>query len=54
MLEKIDNGMVSIIVPIYRVENYLKECIDSLRNQTYENIEIILVDDESPDRCPNL
>lgn len=43
---------VSIIVPVYNVEKYLKECVESLRNQTLEDIEIILVDDESPDNCP--
>lgn len=45
---------VSIIVPIYNVEKYLHRCIDSLRNQTFQDIEIILVDDESPDNCPQM
>lgn len=42
----------SIIVPIYNVEKYLDRCVNSLIKQTYKNIEIILVDDESPDKCP--
>ena len=43
--------LISVIVPIYNVEVYLKRCVDSIRNQTYKNLEIILVDDESPDNC---
>ena len=43
------NTKVSIIIPIYNVEKYLEECIDSAINQTYSNLEIILVDDKSPD-----
>lgn len=42
---------VSIIVPVYRVENYLDKCVTSLINQTLKDIEIILVDDGSPDNC---
>ena len=48
------NDKISIIVPIYKVEGYLKKCIDSIVNQTYDNLEIILVDDGSPDSCPVL
>ena len=43
--------LISVIVPIYKVENYLKKCVDSIINQSYKNIEIILVDDGSPDMC---
>jgi len=46
--------LVSIIVPVYGTEMYLPDCIESLRGQTYTNIQIILVDDESPDRCPEI
>lgn len=42
---------ISVIVPVYKVEKYLNRCLISLINQTYENLEIILVDDGSPDRC---
>ncbi len=45
---------ISIIIPIYKVEKFLDKCIQSVVKQTYENIEIILVDDGSPDNCPQL
>lgn len=46
--------LISIIVPIYNVEKYLDRCIDSIINQTYSNIDIILVDDGSTDNCPKI
>lgn len=48
------NALVSIIVPIYGTEAYLNNCIDSLCDQTYKNLQIILVDDQSPDKCPEI
>ncbi len=47
-------GLVSIIIPIYNVEEYLRECIDSALKQTYKDIELVLVDDGSPDNCPQI
>ena len=46
--------LVSVIVPIYNVENYLRKSVDSIINQSYKNLEIILVDDGSPDNCPDI
>lgn len=48
------NPLVSVVVPIYNVENKLHRCVDSILNQTYNNLEIILIDDGSPDACPQI
>lgn len=44
--------LISVIVPVYKVEDYLDECVESIIQQTYNNLDIILVDDGSPDNCP--
>ena len=44
--------LVSVIIPVYKVEDYLDRCIQSIIDQTYKKLEIILVDDGSPDGCP--
>lgn len=49
-----DNELISIIVPVYKVEKYLEKCVNSILKQTYTNLEIILVDDGSPDKCGQL
>ncbi len=46
--------LISVIVPVYKASEFLSECVKSLVNQTYKNIEIILVDDGSPDQCPKM
>ncbi|MEO8949195.1 MAG: glycosyltransferase [Mucilaginibacter sp.] len=46
--------LISIIIPVYKVEEYLSRCIDSILSQTYKQFEIILLDDDSPDDCPRI
>lgn len=46
--------LISVIIPVYKVEEYLEKCVESIRNQTYTNLEILLVDDGSPDHCGNM
>ena len=45
---------ISVIIPVYKVERYLDACVTSVVGQTYPDLEIILVDDGSPDNCPAL
>lgn len=49
-----DNPLISIVVPVYKVEKFLVRCVNSIMSQSYRNIEIILVDDGSPDNCPQM
>ena len=49
-----ENYKISVIVPVYKVESYLEQCISSIIKQTYKNLEIILVNDGSPDNCGKL
>ena len=46
--------VVSIVVPVYKAELYLNKCVDSICKQSYTNLEIILIDDGSPDKCPEI
>ncbi len=49
-----DKKLISVVVPIYKVENYLNRCVESIVHQSYQDLEIILVDDGSPDSCPQI
>lgn len=45
---------ISFVIPVYKVEQYIEQCVDSVLNQTYKDIEVVLVDDGSPDNCPKI
>lgn len=47
-------AQISVIVPVYKTEQYLRACVDSILHQSYSNLEVILVDDGSPDNCPQI
>ena len=53
-MTEIEKPLISVVVPVYNVENYMRKCIDSLLNQTLSNIEIILVDDGATDTSPKI
>ena len=46
--------LISVVLPIYKIEQYLDRCMEAVLGQTYENLEILMVDDGSPDNCPAL
>ena len=49
-----EDELISVVVPVYHVETYIERCVESLLQQTYSNLEIILVDDGGDDRCPQI
>lgn len=49
-----DTPLVTVVVPVYKTEPYLNQCVQTLQSQTFQNIEILLIDDGSPDKCPAL
>ena len=51
---KNENPLISIVIPVYKVEKFLGRCMESVVNQTYKNLEIFLIDDGSPDNCPKM
>ena len=49
-----EKPVISVIIPVYKVEPYLDLCVTTVVHQTYKNLDIILIDDGSPDRCPRM
>lgn len=47
-------SLISLIVPVYNVEQYIKRCVDSILKQTFTDFELILIDDGSPDQCSKI
>lgn len=54
MIVKMEKPLISVIVPVYKVEKELNRCVESIVGQTYKNFELILIDDGSPDSCPQM
>lgn len=50
----LEQHLITVIIPVYKVEEYLEKCVQAVCRQTYKNLEILLVDDGSPDRCPEM
>ena len=50
----LENELISIVIPIYNVENYLRQCLDSIVAQTYQNFECLLINDDSPDHSADI
>ena len=48
------DDLISVVIPIYNVQDYLEECVESVLNQTHTNLEVILVDNGSTDNCPEI
>ena len=53
-MEKDKRTLVTAVIPVYRTQQYLRRCVDSVLSQTHRNLQIILVDDGSPDGCPKI